>query len=72
MSTTAVQGGSSVTFVTNFSGSYYSLNAHPWEQTTTLRLYQRTSLSGDSDTQVDQNQISNTFDCRITVQYMTA
>jgi len=72
MTSTAVQGTSPVGFVTNFSGSYYSLNAHPWEGTSTVRLYQRTSVSGDSDIQVTESEISNTFDCRITVQYMTA
>ena len=72
LGTTNVQGSSIVGFMSNFTGSHYGVEAMPFEGNDHLRLYQRTSVSGDADIFVTPSNISNNFDCRITVQFMTS
>jgi hypothetical protein len=72
MSTTAVQGSSILGFVNGFGSSYTVAAVYPWESTTTARIYYKTGANtGDMQVIAGPIQITNSFDCRFTLQYMT-
>mgnify|MGYP002622215591 FL=1 len=71
MSTTAVQGGAAITFVSGTSGTSYALHLHPWEGTTTARIYRISSTSGKSNDEATDSHLTNSFDCRVTFTYIT-
>jgi hypothetical protein len=73
LGSTSVQGGAPMTFVSGVSGTQYGFHVHPWENTTTLEIYRISNTSGLSGaTEATEANLSNSFDCRITVTYMTA
>ena len=72
LGTTSVQGTSNIGFIKGFNGSFYAVEGVPWEGFSYIKLYQRTSLTGHAQQTVGSSHISDAFDCRITVQFMTA
>ena len=72
MTTTSVQGGTILPFVSGFGSSYTVVTIHPWEATTTARVYYKSAAdSGIMKNAAGTSQITNSFDCRVTLQYMT-
>tara|TARA_R100001460_G_scaffold68726_1_gene109303 strand:- start:577 stop:1824 length:1248 start_codon:yes stop_codon:yes gene_type:complete len=72
MSTTSIQGGVPVTFIGGTIGTSYSVNANPFEGTSTMKLYRQNLTDGTSNIQFTNNQAGNSFDFRLTAHYMTS
>lgn len=69
LSTTVIQGGSSVAYYSGFSGEHYGLSVTPTEGTNELRLRQRDSNTDSLNSSSDESQISDSFSCRISTFY---
>lgn len=69
MDSTSVQGGMPVTFLSGFSGAAILVVAHPWEATTTARIYKNVS-SYAGVTEVTDTNVDNDLDFRLTISYM--
>ena len=68
LSTTSVQGGFLIQYLQGGISSLHEVMAYPWESTTTLKVFKRTSGNNTTQTFTDSD-ITSTFDGRLSFFY---